>query len=575
MKFRRLMLEILLAAIGLGPWLVPAARAQDAGYARVVRLSRAEGQVLVSHPGSDSWEEAPANLPLQEGDSLATQAGRAEIEFENGATGYLAENSVLRLTQLEFSGSGRVTQLDLIQGAGTFYANLTNQDSFRVRTPTFDVAIFERAEFRVDAFSDGAAAQVSLGNVYVSTTAHSIKLEKGQSVAIHQGDFNGLNTIARLPEEDSFDEWVNAEGEMIRSGNKSAFNYVSTQNNYGLSDLAIYGTWINLPGYGYSWRPFRVGLTWMPYLNGSWSLDPRLGWVWISGEPWGWMPYHFGSWLLSPTTGWVWVPGGPAGLRQWQPARVNWVQAGNRVGWVPMSPDDHEGIPANLAQGVITKGNGSSRTVMLSNEIVARRDMRGTTPLKQPPADFALHAAPSGARPGIVSSDTIRPVANRTAPQSPNGSSNSTGSIVFDRGTHTFINGNVAKPPVAPAALMPKPDSRAEIPRVNLPPSRSMDNANSTAPQINRIIPSRAYSPSPMSHGNVPTSGTIPAGIPMTSPRSATGTTSPPAAPIRVPSPPAAAQSPVAHTPVGPADGTVHPSTPNPAPTASTPAQRR
>ena len=59
---------------------------------------------------------------------------------------------------------------------------------------------------------------------------------------------------------------------------------------------------------------------------GNCILDPHLGWIWVSSEPWGWMPYHFGSWLLSPNLGWVWVPGGPAGLKQWEPSRVNWVQ---------------------------------------------------------------------------------------------------------------------------------------------------------------------------------------------------------------------------------------------------------
>src|SRR5882762_5268673 len=52
-------------------------------------------------------------------------------------------------------------------------------------------------------------------------------------------------------------------------------------------------------------RPFRSGLSWTPYMNGQWILDPRLGWIWVSNEPWGWMPYHFGTWLLSPTLGWV------------------------------------------------------------------------------------------------------------------------------------------------------------------------------------------------------------------------------------------------------------------------------
>ena len=110
----------LLAAVSLAFFLIPATHAQDSGYARVVRLSRAEGQVLVSHSGSDMWEEALVNLPLQEGDTLATQSGLAEIEFENGATAYLAENSVLQFTQLGFSGGGRAYRAQSDAGRRNF-----------------------------------------------------------------------------------------------------------------------------------------------------------------------------------------------------------------------------------------------------------------------------------------------------------------------------------------------------------------------------------------------------------------------------------------------------------------------
>src|SRR6202011_3653305 len=150
MRFARIRGIGLLAASLV--FSMSAVKAQDSDYSRVVRLSRTDGQVLVSHPGSDTWDDAPVNLPLQEGDTLATQGGLAEIEFENGATAYLAENSVLQFTQLGFADGGRVTQLTLTQGAGTFYANLTQQDSFAVVAPTFEVAIPERAEARVDAF---------------------------------------------------------------------------------------------------------------------------------------------------------------------------------------------------------------------------------------------------------------------------------------------------------------------------------------------------------------------------------------------------------------------------------------
>src|SRR6266404_7528317 len=219
------------------------AQAQDSTNSRVVRLSRTDGQVLVSHPGNDTWDDAPVNLPLQEGDTLATQGGMAEIEFENGATAYLAENSVLQFTQLSFSGGGRITQLNLTQGAGTFYANLTRQDSFRVVTSTFEAAIPERAEFRVDAFRDSASIQVFLGEVSVTTSAGSTTFEKGQSVAIHEGDFQNPS-VARLPEPDSFDQWVSAQSETIVSGTKDTLNYITSQNYYGLSDLSIYGSWV-------------------------------------------------------------------------------------------------------------------------------------------------------------------------------------------------------------------------------------------------------------------------------------------------------------------------------------------
>lgn len=453
-----------VAFLGLSLSLMPAARAQDIDSLRVVRLSRAEGQVLVSHPGSDIWEEAPVNLPLQEGDRLETQGGLAEIEFENGATAYLAENSVLQITQLGFAEGGRATELSLTQGTGTFYANLTSMDSFRVQTSIFDVAIPARAEFRVDAFHDGAAVEVFLGTVSVSTSKASTTLTKGQSVAVHDRDFQDLNNIARLPEEDAFDQWVTEQGEIIRSGNKNTLSYINSPNYYGLSDLAIYGNWVNIPSFGLSWRPFSVGFSWTPYGNGNWILDPRLGWIWVSNEAWGWMPYHFGSWLLSPTLGWVWVPGGATGLRHWDPARVNWVHVGNQVGWVARSPLDRNGAPANLSSGVVMRPGRSPRNGNEGNEIVTGKELQSATVLKEPPREFGSSLAPLKPRSGISS-----PI--RREPNPANGNQ----SIVFDRGTHAFINRDGGGPdnqthaPAPPASPMPRPNATSVIPRMTIP----------------------------------------------------------------------------------------------------------
>jgi len=511
MKSPKIFLAAWLAMLGLAFFAAPSAHTQGPGSVRVVRLSRADGEVLVFNSGSNDWEEAPANLPVQEGDSLATQSGFAEIEFENGAMAYLAENSVLQFTQLGFSGGGRVTELTLTQGAGTFDAHLTGQDTFVVHTLTFDVATLDRAEFRIDGFRDGAAVEVMLGSVHVSTTKGSTDLDKGQSVAVHQNDFTNF-TIGSLPSaEDAFDRLVTEEGERIRSGNKNTLSYVNSLNSYGLSDLAIYGNWVNLPVYGFTWRPFSTGLTWTPYLNGRWILDPRLGWIWVSNEPWGWMPYHYGTWLLSPAFGWVWVPGGPGGLRQWEPARVNWVQlGGNRVGWVAKSPEDRDGAPANLKKGVITMQVRTSAIGNEPNKILSGKELVSVAPIEQPPKEFASRPAP--VRPGATSSG-IHSSVHVAAPALSNDSS-----IVYDGNTHTYIQRNgvsdgahASDTPAGSAALMPErtgqTNSPTEIPRVPIPPTGPVSSrANrSFLPGFNS---SREHFPAVgATPGNIPSNG--------------------------------------------------------------------
>jgi uncharacterized protein DUF6600/FecR-like protein len=520
----------IVALLGLTLFLAPAARAQDADSVRVVRLSRAEGQVLVSHPGSDAWEEAPVNLPLQEGDSLATQGGLAEIEFENGATAYLAENSVLLITGLGFADGGRATGLSLTQGAGTFYANLTGRDSFRVLTSTFDVVIPERAQFRVDAFNDGAAVEVFVGTVSVSTTKGSTNLTKGQSVAVHSRDFQDLN-IARLPQQDAFDEWVSEESEIIRTGTKNTLGYVSSPNYYGLSDLAIYGNWVSIPSFGLSWRPFSAGFSWTPYMNGKWILDSHLGWIWVSNEAWGWMPYHFGTWLLSPTLGWVWVPGGLAGLRHWEGACVNWVRAGNQVGWVARSPLDRNGAPANLLTGVVTRPVRSPRNANEGNEILTGKELQSATLLKEPPREFDSRLAPGAQRSGI--SSTVR-----RQPQPANGNE----SIVFDRGTHSFINREESgtertrHPAVPLAGLLPQTGAGDAIPRVKIP---------STTPaqaSPNRVHFPPPYPVTPSTNGDTAAKGSQHTQTPANAPRTAQNPAG--AAPRQAAPPPAPPQPP-------------------------------
>jgi hypothetical protein len=440
--------------------------------------------------------------------------------------------------KIPFCG-GRATGLSLTQGAGTFYANLTGRDSFHVLTSTFDVMIPERAQFRVDAFHDGAAVEVFVGTVSVITTKGSTNLTKGQSVAVHSRDFQDLN-IARLPQQDAFDEWVSEESEIIRSGTKNTLGYVSSPNYYGLSDLAIYGNWVSIPSFGLSWRPFSAGFSWTPYMNGKWILDSHLGWIWVSNEAWGWMPYHFGAWLLSPTLGWVWVPGGPAGLRHWEGARVNWVRAGNEVGWVARSPLDRNGAPANLLTGVVTRPVRSPRNANEGNEILTGRELQSATLLKEPPREFDSRPAPGTQRSGVSSTVHRQPQP-----------ANENESIVFDRGTHTFINRedsgteNTRHASVPPAGLLPQAGAGDAIPRAKIP-----STIPAQAPP-NRVHLPLPYRVTPSTNGDTAAKGSQHAQTPASAPRTtqnpagaAPRQTSPQPAP---PQPPASHNAPAQH----------------------------
>ena len=78
--------SVLLAVSASAQQYTASTSAQEYSYARVVRLSYVEGDVQVLRPEAESWEEGLLNLPIRQGYILSTGLGRAEIEFESGAT---------------------------------------------------------------------------------------------------------------------------------------------------------------------------------------------------------------------------------------------------------------------------------------------------------------------------------------------------------------------------------------------------------------------------------------------------------------------------------------------------------
>jgi hypothetical protein len=110
---------------------------------------------------------------------------------------------------------------------------------------------------------------------------------------------------------------------------------VSAPRDHSLfyDQLAPYGRWMDVSGYGYCWRPTLTTARWRPYVDGCWVWS-SMGWTWQSNEPFGWATYHYGRWVNLSRHGWVWVPGS-----EWAPAWVSWRQSRDHVGWAPLPPD--------------------------------------------------------------------------------------------------------------------------------------------------------------------------------------------------------------------------------------------
>lgn len=101
------------------------------------------------------------------------------------------------------------------------------------------------------------------------------------------------------------------------------------------NSLSPYGSWLDVPGYGWCWQPAAAVTdpNWQPYANDGnwlWSND---GWYWNSYYSWGWAPFHYGRWCRYPDTGWIWCPDSV-----WGSSWVCWRDWGDYCGWAPLPP---------------------------------------------------------------------------------------------------------------------------------------------------------------------------------------------------------------------------------------------
>src|SRR5713101_957279 len=191
------------------------AASADSSHARIVRLSVVQGDVRFARdvkgdPLADSnagWEAAALNLPIRQGYVLATDAGRAEVEFENGAMAFLAENTVLEFYDLSSEDGGFTTRLILRQGSAEFYVHPGRGDYFSVTGGDFSVQAETRTTFRMNNFDDGSSVNVLQGRLTNLANGKNSMLEKGQSLSLRAGQPDSI-AVEQAPAADDFDQWV-------------------------------------------------------------------------------------------------------------------------------------------------------------------------------------------------------------------------------------------------------------------------------------------------------------------------------------------------------------------------------
>ena len=487
----------------------------DNSHARIVRLSLVQGDVRFApsfrdDPLTDAnagWQAAPLNLPIRQGYVVATDNGRAEIEFENGAMMFLGANTVVEFYDLSLRDGDRITRLVLRQGTSTVYVNPANGDYFSVTGGDFTVETAGRTTFRLDNFDDGSTVNIERGRANVLRDKKNTPLDKGQSLSMRAGD-STEEVIGRAADTDDFDRWVSGRIDSVVTATNYSSQYVNSPNySAGFADLYTYGSWFPMGGYGYCWRPFGMSFGWSPFSYGGWYQDPFWGSTFIGSAAWGWLPYHYGGWIFSPIYGWVWAPtgfgfGGPVYYR---PVTAVWVRNGSTLGIVPMHPGDKPGKTSkNLSQGIFPVQNSQ-----IAHSTLAAGTEKWSV-LKSGPTGVISSSLASSAPPTRVSRTIVAGVSGSRVVTLGRDSS-----ISYDPREHRYVNsGNPSS-----SSMTKTNEVRTEATRTTgSQPANNVGNAAIVQGQTSARIPARPGTPGAPRVPQAPGAGSARAGAPPRAP---------------------------------------------------------
>jgi uncharacterized protein DUF6600/FecR-like protein len=335
---------LLLGALLSFGGRVTAARADDRNEdpesgSTFGRVRYLEGGLTLQRTGQGEFADATVNDPIAPGDTLASEDGRSELGLSDGSTVWLDRGTRVDVRNLaDIDGRYESTNLFALEG-GAIRIEAPEPESksktYRVDTEAGSIYLLSGGSFRIET-EEGVTTLYSFrGVAELSGDDGSVLVRSGERGSVQPGrppsEPRRFNT-ARLDDFDRFCEGRQAA--YLRRDKDEPVGQVVDEVPYEvhpyMNELSYYGSWRQVPDYGWVWRPVYSG-SWGPYVNGYWSWC-RTGWVWVSNDPWGWAPYHYGRWDFGVDIGWFWIPG-----RVWSGAWVSFAVGPSHIGWCPLN----------------------------------------------------------------------------------------------------------------------------------------------------------------------------------------------------------------------------------------------
>ncbi|MBP2679666.1 MAG: hypothetical protein H6Q82_2731 [Deltaproteobacteria bacterium] len=333
------MFSVLVLA-GIPPALAQEEEGGEGGIPvhAVARVKVLDGSVWVRPSDGGEWEEFPSNSPLPPGSRVSVPEGsEAELQFHGGQFVLLTSGTDLEVRDLREETS-----------------------AFRLRAGEirFDLPPDDFAPVSVRVPGGALAQFLEPGRHWLTVTENDetlLVVRRGTAVVTVDGDEHhlGAGQEAVIGQDVTIGRYQGGAEEYAEAPPPYEEDVPAVAPPVVVNELRQYGEWIDVPTYGYVWRP-RVAVGWSPYVYGRWVWIFPYGWTWVSNEPWGWYPYRCGYWITDPVFGWIWSPYnafvsvnfvfGSHHYRHhnvyFRPATVRFIPEGRNVRWVPLRPGE-------------------------------------------------------------------------------------------------------------------------------------------------------------------------------------------------------------------------------------------